>query len=101
VRAALIARGLDPRRIVVRGYGPDYPIASNGTIEGVSAARHDDDAAIGDDHFRAPHDHLPRRAHIRAGAAVRFTASERSYADGAPLPIARAINGPQHRLCHP
>jgi outer membrane protein OmpA-like peptidoglycan-associated protein len=34
VRAALIDLGIDPRRIVVRGYGPDYPIASNSTLEG-------------------------------------------------------------------
>lgn len=34
VRAALIGMGCDPRRIVVRAYGPDYPIASNSTIEG-------------------------------------------------------------------
>jgi outer membrane protein OmpA-like peptidoglycan-associated protein len=34
VRAALIGMGCDPRRIVVRGYGPEYPIASNSTIEG-------------------------------------------------------------------
>jgi outer membrane protein OmpA-like peptidoglycan-associated protein len=34
VRAALIDLGIDPRRVVVRGYGPDYPIASNSTVEG-------------------------------------------------------------------
>jgi outer membrane protein OmpA-like peptidoglycan-associated protein len=34
VRTALINMGIDPRRIVVRGYGPDYPVASNDTPAG-------------------------------------------------------------------
>jgi outer membrane protein OmpA-like peptidoglycan-associated protein len=34
VQSALAALGVDPRRIVVRGYGPAYPIASNDTPVG-------------------------------------------------------------------
>jgi outer membrane protein OmpA-like peptidoglycan-associated protein len=34
VQSALAALGVDPRRIIVRGYGPAYPIASNDTPEG-------------------------------------------------------------------
>jgi len=29
VRLALIDRGVDPARLVARGYGEDYPVASN------------------------------------------------------------------------
>jgi outer membrane protein OmpA-like peptidoglycan-associated protein len=34
VQTALAGLGVDPRRIVVRGYGPAYPIASNDTSAG-------------------------------------------------------------------
>ncbi|GAB2487707.1 OmpA family protein [Comamonas humi] len=34
VQQALVARGVDPSRITARGYGKDYPVASNGTAEG-------------------------------------------------------------------
>jgi outer membrane protein OmpA-like peptidoglycan-associated protein len=34
VQSALAALGVDARRIVVRGYGPAYPIASNDTSVG-------------------------------------------------------------------
>ena len=34
VKLALIDRGIDPGRIVVRGFGEDYPVASNGNAAG-------------------------------------------------------------------
>ena len=34
VKDALVARGIDARRIEARGYGPDYPVASNDTPVG-------------------------------------------------------------------
>ena len=34
VQSALAAMGVDARRIIVRGYGPAYPIASNDTPAG-------------------------------------------------------------------
>lgn len=34
VQSALAAQGVDPRRIIVHGYGPAYPIASNDTSVG-------------------------------------------------------------------
>jgi outer membrane protein OmpA-like peptidoglycan-associated protein len=34
VQSALASSGVDARRIIVRGYGPAYPIASNGTSVG-------------------------------------------------------------------
>jgi outer membrane protein OmpA-like peptidoglycan-associated protein len=34
VQAALVGYGVEPSRIVVRSYGPAYPIASNGTAAG-------------------------------------------------------------------
>jgi outer membrane protein OmpA-like peptidoglycan-associated protein len=34
VRLALIDRGIDPARIVARGYGEEYPVASNGNVAG-------------------------------------------------------------------
>jgi outer membrane protein OmpA-like peptidoglycan-associated protein len=34
VHSELAALGVDPRRIIVRGYGPAYPIASNETLSG-------------------------------------------------------------------
>jgi len=37
VQSALAASGVDARRIIVRGYGPAYPIASNETAVGRQA----------------------------------------------------------------
>lgn len=34
VQSALVTYGVDPRRILVRGYGPAYPVASNSTPAG-------------------------------------------------------------------
>jgi outer membrane protein OmpA-like peptidoglycan-associated protein len=34
VQSALAASGVDAHRIIVRGYGPAYPIASNDTPAG-------------------------------------------------------------------
>jgi hypothetical protein len=34
VRLALIDRGIDPARIVARGYGEEYPVASNDNVAG-------------------------------------------------------------------
>ncbi|MES2127977.1 MAG: OmpA family protein [Pseudomonadota bacterium] len=34
VRAALQQEGIDPGRVLVRGYGPEYPVASNATAAG-------------------------------------------------------------------
>jgi outer membrane protein OmpA-like peptidoglycan-associated protein len=34
VRDYLVARGVDPSRLEVQGYGADRPIDDNGTIEG-------------------------------------------------------------------
>ena len=34
VRDYLIARGVAPQRLIARGYGPDYPVASNATVAG-------------------------------------------------------------------
>ena len=34
VQSALVSDGVDPRRILVRGYGPAYPVASNSTPAG-------------------------------------------------------------------
>lgn len=34
VRDYLIARGVAPQRLITRGYGPDYPVASNATVAG-------------------------------------------------------------------
>lgn len=34
VRTALVEEGINPQRIVVRGYGEDYPVASNATPAG-------------------------------------------------------------------
>ena len=34
VRRALVAQGIDPRRIVTRGLGPALPVASNNTSGG-------------------------------------------------------------------
>lgn len=33
VRSALVARGVDPRRITTHGFGQDYPVASNATAD--------------------------------------------------------------------
>ncbi|WP_144401897.1 OmpA family protein [Geoalkalibacter subterraneus] len=33
-RSALVARGVDPRRLVTRGYGVEFPVAGNDTAEG-------------------------------------------------------------------
>src|SRR5690606_10657126 len=33
VRSALVARGVDPRRITTHGFGQDYPVASNDTAD--------------------------------------------------------------------
>jgi outer membrane protein OmpA-like peptidoglycan-associated protein len=34
VKAALVQRGIDPSRIATQGYGPEYPVASNGDAGG-------------------------------------------------------------------
>lgn len=34
VRTELVARGIDPRRLMTRGYGVEFPVASNETAEG-------------------------------------------------------------------
>jgi outer membrane protein OmpA-like peptidoglycan-associated protein len=34
VQSALVGLGVDPRRTIVRPYGPEYPIASNATAAG-------------------------------------------------------------------
>jgi OmpA-OmpF porin, OOP family len=39
VKAYLVTKGVDSERLVPRGYGPDRPIASNGTAEGRSTNR--------------------------------------------------------------
>jgi OOP family OmpA-OmpF porin len=39
VRDYLITRGVSPGRLVVRGFGPDRPIASNVTAEGQAKNR--------------------------------------------------------------
>jgi len=39
VRAALVARGIDPARLTAVGIGPDRPIADNGTPQGRSRNR--------------------------------------------------------------
>ena len=40
MQSALAALGVDARRIIVRGYGPAYPIASNDTPAGREMNRH-------------------------------------------------------------
>jgi outer membrane protein OmpA-like peptidoglycan-associated protein len=39
VKQYLVARGIDPRRLLTRGFGPDRPIASNTTAEGQAKNR--------------------------------------------------------------
>jgi outer membrane protein OmpA-like peptidoglycan-associated protein len=34
VRDYLIARGITPNRLIARGYGQEYPVASNATVAG-------------------------------------------------------------------
>ncbi len=34
VRMALLSRGISPERVATRGYGKEYPVASNGTSSG-------------------------------------------------------------------
>jgi outer membrane protein OmpA-like peptidoglycan-associated protein len=34
VRLALVDRGIDPSRVIARGYGEEYPVASNGNVAG-------------------------------------------------------------------
>ena len=34
VRNVLAGQGIDPRRLMIRGYGVEYPVASNETAEG-------------------------------------------------------------------
>jgi len=39
VRSYLVSKGVDPARLTARGYGPDAPIADNGTQSGRAANR--------------------------------------------------------------
>lgn len=49
VKLALIDRGIDPGRIMVRGFGEDYPVASNGNAAGRQMNRRVE-VVISDDH---------------------------------------------------
>lgn len=53
VRTALVQRDVDPARIRVRGYGPDFPVASNDSDAGRQLNRRVE-VIISDDEFAVP-----------------------------------------------